>query len=187
MAMSTPKKPLAPTSNTLTTTLELALARLDGALGVLLKGGALAGAVVLAAAPVASGCAVGADESGEDLGEAEEAIIGNGQTDWAQQQGQRNTAMVSYVGDTWWSYNYSTCSSRFCPTYVDVFLKLRVKPVQGADLNWKKVGVVYRAPGTNELKTINAYYYTTWGNGDEEWHVKMTLPASTGVVSFDAW
>lgn len=168
-------------SNSVKSSLEQTLARLDGALGVLLRGGALA--LVLSA----TGCAVAPVDGDEAVDEADQALIGNGQTDWAQQQGQRNPTMVSYYGESWWSYNYSSCNSRFCPTMVDLFLKIRLKPVAGADLNWKKAGVVYRAPGTNELKTVNAYYFTTWGNGDEEWHVKITLPASTGLISFNAW
>jgi hypothetical protein len=185
---SQPSSPRRAASNSILHALEKALARLDGSVALLARGGALAGVMMMTAAPAVSGCTADATSGDdEDPGESADAIIGNGQTDWAQQQGQRDTAMVSYVGDTWWSYNYSTCSSRFCPTYIDVFVKLRVKPVQGVDLNWKKVGVVYRTTGTSDLKTVNAYYFTTWGNGDEEWHVKMTVPASQNILSFNAW
>lgn len=174
-------------STNIFTAIEQAFARLDGRLGMLVKGGALLSAVTFAAAPLTSGCAVQADDSEEPLGEAQEEVIGNDQTDWAQQQGQRNTSMVRYYHENWWAYNYTTCNSRFCPQFIDLFVKLAVRPVQGADLNWKRVGLVYRAPGTNQLTTVTGTYYTTWNNGEEEWHIKITLPSYHNIVSFNAW
>ncbi|MFT3771128.1 MAG: hypothetical protein QM820_37410 [Minicystis sp.] len=186
--MSTAKKPqgLPIASNNIFTAIEHVLARMDGRLGMLVKSGAFAGAVTLAAAPT-SGCAMATDENGEDLGETQDAVIGDNQTDWAQQQGQRNTYWVNHYHESWWSYNYSTCNSRFCPQYIDLFIKLAVRPAANADLNWKRVGVVYRAPGTTALTTVTGSYFSTWNNGQEEWHVKVTVPSYQNVISFNAW
>jgi hypothetical protein len=185
--MSTAPKPpgLPLSSSNIFTALEHVLARLDGRLGMLIKSGAFAGAVTLAAAP--SGCTLSPDEAGEDLGEGQEKIIGGGQTDWAQQQGQRNTYWVNYFHESWWAYNYSTCNARFCAQYIDLFVKLAVRPAANADLAWKRVGVVYRAPGTSALTTVTGTYFSTWNNGQEEWHVKITVPSSQTVLSFNAW
>lgn len=177
-------RPAAPKS--LFASLEKALARLDGPLARLARTGAFAGAITMAAGPLAGGCAVpsssGADE---DLGEASDAVIGDGQSDWAQQQGQRDTARVSYYGENW--FNYTNCGNRGGCQGIDLFIKLRVKPAAGANLANKHVGVVYRAPGSNALTTVAGNYFTTWGNGDEEWHVKVSLRSSQTVVSFNAW
>lgn len=167
--------------------LERAVFRMEGRLGAFVKGGAFAGAMTFAAAPTVAGCLATTDRSDEPLGEAEEAVLANGQSDWAQQQGQRNTSMVRYYQESWWSWNYTTCSSRFCPQYIDVFLKLAVRPVAGANLDQKRVGVVYRAPGSNELTTVTGNYFTTWNDGDEEWHIKVTVPSSQVFLSFNAW
>ena len=173
-------------SKSLFASLENALARRGGPLSRLARTGAFAGAITMAAGPLASGCADpsinGADE---DLGETSDAIIGGGQTDWAQQQGQRNTAKVSYYGESW--FNYTNCGNRGGCQGIDLFIKLRVKPAAGANIANKHVGVVYRAPGTNALTSVTGNYFTTWGNGDEEWHVKVTLQASQNVISFNAW
>lgn len=185
------QSPLGPTvaSNSASATLEKALARLDGSLATLLRGGAVACALSLAAAPAVSGCAVTTTGEGgdDDPGEASEALIGNGQSDWAQGQGQRNTAMVSYYQQSW--YNYTNCGSRYGCSGLDVFIKLRVKPVAGANLDQKRVGVVYRTPGTSNLTTVTGSYFSTWGNGDEEWHIKLPFPMAFGqaLISFNAW
>lgn len=184
--MSNTKKPLGlpVASNNIFTAVEQVLARLDGRLGMMVRGGAFLSAVAIAAAP--SGCAVpSADDEG--VGEAQEKVIGDGQTDWAQQQGQRDTYWVNYYHESWWAYNYTTCNARFCAQYVDLFIKLAVRPAANADLNWKRVGVVYRAPGTSQLTTVTGDYFSTWNNGQEEWHVKVTVPASQNIISFNAW
>lgn len=187
--MTTAKKPNSGSpvaSSNIFTAIEGVFGRLDLRIHALVKTGALASAM-LAAAPSTSGCALPGDESGENLGQNEDAVFANGQSDWAQQQGQRNTAMVSYYRESWWSWNYSTCNSRFCPQYIDLFVKLAVKPVQNANLDWKRVGVVYRAPGTNQLTTVTGNYFSTWNNGQEEWHVKITVPSYQNIIAFNAW
>ena len=182
------KKPqgLPIASNNIFTAIEHVLGRLDGRLGAIVKSGAVASALTFAIAPTSSGCAV-ADDAGEDVGETQDAIIGAGQADWAQQQGQRDTYWVSHFHETWWSYNYTACSTRFCPQYIDLFIKLAVRPAESANLETKRVGVVYRAPGTTQLTTVTGNYFTTWNNGQEEWHVKVTVPSYQNVISFNAW
>ncbi len=166
--------------------LERVLGQQSGRVVRLVRTGAIAGALTLAAAPLLTGCnPPGETEESEDVGETEDAIIGNGQTDWAQQQGQRNPAMVSYYKESW--YNLTDCGMRGGCQGIDLFLKLRVKPVAGANLADKRVGVVYRKPGTSELTTVTGNYFTTWGNGDEEWHIKIHLRSSENLVSFNAW
>lgn len=166
--------------------LEKVLGQLDGRVVRLVRTGAIAGILAVAAAPLVTGCTPppGGDES-EDIGEADVAILGGGQTDWAQQQGQHNPAMVSYYGEKWWAY--TDCNSRFGCQGIDLFIKVRVKPVQGANLEQKRVGVVYRAPGEANPITVTGNYFTTWGNGDEEWHVKVPLRTWQNIVSFNAW
>ncbi len=145
-----------------------------------LRTGAALGAMTLAAGPGALGCLAG-DEAGIEIGEVELT-----EQDWAQYEGQRNTTMVSYTKSHW--HNYTGCGSRFGCTGVDVFVKLRIKPVAGANLDHKKVGVIYKVGGKGPEITVNGYYFTTWGNGDEEWHVKISMPTMQQMAfTFNAW
>jgi hypothetical protein len=104
---------------------------------------------------------------------------------WSQDQGQRNTQMVSYLGNAW-----SECRSpntRFgCGSY-EVFVKVRVRPVAGVDLNWKRVGLTYRQPFDTYDHTAVGHYAATYANGDEEWHVPVTVTSSWATLVFDAW
>jgi hypothetical protein len=140
----------------------------------LIKGPALAGAMVLSG-PSLIGCAA---EDLPDVGQDDDAA-------WMHDEGQRNTDMVSYTGDYWVSCRNQ--NPRFGCTSYDVFIKLRVRPVAGADLAWKRVGVEYRLPTTGEQRTAVGYYSTTWGNGDEEWHVAINVPAWQDLFTFTAW
>ncbi len=135
-------------------------------------GAALTGSVLLQL-PAQIGCT-----DTPELGDVDQA-------DWAQFEGQRNTTMVSYTGTGW-----SVCrfpNTRFGCGAVEMVLKLRVRPVTGADINWKRVGVVYKTPEDASERTAIGRYYATWGNGDEEWHVPVTLSSSQKTVLFDAW
>jgi hypothetical protein len=151
--------------------LTAALARLRRG-GTALGGAALAGTVLLQL-PATLGCvdatALGADE----------------QADWAQYEGRRDTAMVSYTGSSWSVCRFA--NTRFgCGSY-DLFIKLRVKPVTGANLDWKRVGVVYRTLDDATERTALGYYVATWPGGDEEWHVPVLVSASQKTILFDAW
>ncbi|MCE9579429.1 MAG: CBM21 domain-containing protein [Deltaproteobacteria bacterium] len=103
--------------------------------------------------------------------------------DWAQYEGIRNTTMVSYTG-SWWSD--CSANTRFGCGIVAVHLKLKVKPVVNADLNWKRVGVVYHLPDDTTERTALGAYAGTAPDGSEEWQVTVQVSGSQ-VVLFDAW
>ena len=152
-----------------------ALRRVRGSAAAVLKGPALAGAMALTG-PNLLGCtadmAFPAVSQGEDYA-------------WMQEEGQRNTEMVSYLGGYW-----SECRNhnpRFgCSTY-DIFVKLRVRPVASADLYWKRVGIEYRNPTTGSEKTAVGYYFASYDNGDEEWHVPVNVATWEDLFTFTAW
>jgi hypothetical protein len=136
-------------------------------------GTAAVGGTVLLQLPAMIGCA---DVPGIDS---------VAQNDWAQYEGQRNTTMVSYTGASW-----SVCrfpNTRFGCGSIEMWVKLRVRPVSGADINWKRVGVVYHTPDDPTERTAIGNYVTTWGNGDEEWHVPVLVSSSQKTILFDAW
>lgn len=113
-----------------------------------------------------------------DLADAEQA-------DWAQWEGQRNTEMVSYTGGYWSECKFP--NTRFGCGSIQINVKVRVRPVAGADLSWKRVGVVYKTPYDTTERTAIGTYAQTWGNGDEEWHVPVTVPTWQTTILFDAW
>jgi hypothetical protein len=136
-------------------------------------GTAAVGGTVLLQLPAMVGCADVPD------------VDSIGQNDWAQYEGQRNTTMVSYTGASW-----SVCrfpNTRFGCGATEMWVKIRVRPVTGADLNWKRVGVVYHTPDDPTERTAIGNYVTTWGNGDEEWHVPVLVSSSQKTILFDAW
>jgi hypothetical protein len=147
-----------------------ALSRARVRTGVLVGGPAMAGAMALGGV---AGCV--------DMPE----VGSQEQTDWVQYEGQRNTDMVSYVGQFW--AECANPNTRFGCGTVDVFVKLRVKPVQGASLDYKEVGVVTSNPFDNEEKTAYGYYFSTWDNGDEEWHVRVSVPSWRDFFTFNAF
>lgn len=136
-------------------------------------GGAALATTVLVQLPATVAC-VDAPEIGDTA-----------QHDWAQFEGQRNTEMVSYTGQGW-----SVCrfpNTRFGCGAFELYLKLRVRPVTGANLDTKRVGVVYKTPEDATERTAVGRYFTTWGNGDEEWHVPVLVSTSQKTIMFDAW
>lgn len=113
-----------------------------------------------------------------DLADAE-------QTDWAQYEGQRNTDMVSYTGGYWSECKFP--NTRFGCGSIQINVKVRVRPVAGANLDWKRIGVVYKTPYDTTERTAIGTYATTWGNGDEEWHVPVTVPTWQTTILFNTW
>lgn len=136
----------------------------------LLSGPALAGAVLL-------GGSVGCVE-GPDIGSSEQA-------DWVQYEGQRNTEMVQYLGQFW--AECANPNTRFGCGSIDVTLKLRVKPVANANLDYKEVGVVYKSPFDNIERTAYGEYFSTWGDGYEEWHVPVSVPTWRDFFTFNSF
>lgn len=113
-----------------------------------------------------------------------EEVIADGQHDWAQNMGVRDRSMVRYYHEYW---RQCDGGSRFGCSSVTVFLKLAVKPVTGADLAYKKVGVVYREIGNPTPVTANGTYFSTHSDGMEEWHVPIKSTSYQGAFTFDAW
>ncbi|HUH01636.1 MAG TPA: hypothetical protein VML75_06550 [Kofleriaceae bacterium] len=150
-----------------------ALARTRATTARLLGGGAMIGSL--------GAVAIGGAACDLDL----PTVGDTAQADWVQYEGQRRTDMVSYAGQFW-----SECANpntRFGCGSVDVFVKVRVKPVAGADLAAKEVGVVYSSPLDPEERTARGYYYATWNNGDEEWHVRVSLPTWRDFFTFNVF
>jgi len=139
--------------------------------GAGLGGAALAGTALLQLPAI--GCA-----DLPDLGSID-------QHDWAQYEGQRNTTMVSFTGSSWSVVKYP--NTRFGCGAVEMWMKVRVRPVAGADLNWQRVGFVYKTPDDANERTAIGNYVTTWANGDEEWHVPVLVSLSQKAVLFNAW
>jgi hypothetical protein len=136
---------------------------------------ALAGGVALAG-PGLIGCDLPMEQGvpGQDTAES-----------WVHDEGQRNPEMVSYL-DAYWS-KCTNPNTRFGPGSCDIYLKLRVRPVAGANLDHKEVGVVYRDPFSGWEQTARGWYFTTWADGHEEWHVRVTMPATRDYFAFHAF
>jgi Carbohydrate/starch-binding module (family 21) len=155
-----------------TSLFDAALARLRR--NRLLEGAMLGGSVLLTL-PLTNACAT----SGEDTTTAAD------QADWAQFEGKRDTSMVSFTGA--WSHNCAGENTRFGCGQVAIHLKVRVKPQQNVDLDWKRVGVVYRSPNDPVDRTAVGTYSHTYANGDEEWNVTVQTPAYKPTLIFDTW
>lgn len=137
--------------------------------------GAVMGGRVMIAVPVVASCV---PDGGVETAQVE-------QHDWVQVEGQRNTTMVSYTGNYVW--NCSQPNSRFGCGEIAVHLKLRVRPQANVDLNWKRVGVVYRSPNDLTDRTAVGTYAFTRADGDEEWNVTVMTPSYKTTLIFDAW
>ncbi|MBI5535262.1 MAG: hypothetical protein HY898_21220 [Deltaproteobacteria bacterium] len=115
-------------------------------------------------------------------------LIGaDGKGDWAQDEGKRDTKMVAYTGESW--REDKNCEPRAGCMSTDVFLKLRVQPVQNVNLDKKRVGVVYHEPGRTGQTTVLGEFYSTLQDGTEEWHVRVSLKKweHAGAFMFTAW
>ena len=151
-----------------------AMRRARATTGTLLKGSAFAGAVVLGGPTALTGCDV--ESAPLELTQ---------QADWVQDEGERRPDMVSYT-QSYWS-ECANYTNRFGCSTIDLFLKVRVKPVAGANLDYKEVGVVWRDPFTGNEQTAYGNYSSTWDNGDEEWHVPVSVPAWRDYFTFNTF
>jgi hypothetical protein len=107
------------------------------------------------------------------------------QHDWAQYEGVRDTRMVSFTGT--WSSGCVGNNTRFGCGAIGIQLSVRVKPNDAANLDYKRVGVVYRSPDDLVDHTAIGSYVRTLPSGDEEWSVAFTVPSYQTLVIFDAW
>lgn len=148
----------------------------------LTAGGALASLVGIALVP---GCDPAVPGEAGATGSITSPVIAYGQRDWAQQLGTRDRSKVTYYNEFW--RDYSSCSSRYGCSSLTVFIKVRVKPTVGADLSYKKIGVVYRELGKSDPITVTGYYFATHGDGWEEWHVPVKSTSFQGAFTFNAW
>ena len=101
-----------------------------------------------------SSLAPGCDPAAPVVDSLEQGVIAYGQADWVQRSGIRDTAQVQYYKEYW--RDLSTCNSRFGCRSMTVFIKLRVKPVSGADLSKKRVGVEWHNPGVPSRTAVGA-------------------------------
>lgn len=106
--------------------------------------------------------------------------------DWVRAQGRRNGEVVRYMHSTW--TEIVRYDARQAPEQVDVFLRVGVRPPPGADLDRRRVGIVYRLLSNPERVTQLANYCGVRDDGTEEWQVRVSLPAAApGVFAFVAW
>lgn len=167
---------------TFSTSLEKVLTRLADSTRGLVQKGALAGTLSLATLLGLPGCEPAAPT---DTDEPIDDTPGSGKADWAQDQGRRDPNMVAYLNQYW--HEYTNYNGRFGYQGVDVFIKLKVKRVDGANIAAKKVGVEYRIPGFPSKTALGTYFATVDG-GYEEWHVRVSLATSNPhAFMFNAW
>jgi hypothetical protein len=181
MAAQNSDNPGVLATRTFSKTFEDALAQLKRITGVAVRTGALAGVLALGPGAGFLGCAV--DEA---TGPEDPLLDELGAADgWLDSEAVRDADMVSYLDSSW--SEYYDCNTRGGCMGVAVFLKLRVQPVAGANLDAKRVGVVYTPPG-GQPQTAVGSFFTTYDNGDEEWHVRIDRRGyDAGVFRFDAW
>lgn len=108
-------------------------------------------------------------------------------SDWVHDQGQRDTSMVSYTG-AWWT-QYTDCGYRGGCQGLDVLLKMKVKRVEGANLDQKRIGIYCASPFCLDTGvTAVGHYFGDMGDGYEEWHVPVNRRMwDTGAFAFTAW
>ena len=163
--------------------LEQALARVMNGTKIAIKHGVVAGSIVLPVLPGYVACGESSNAPADEW-----QVPGDGKADWAQKEGSRNPEMVTYQQGFW--HQYKACYNRGGCDNVDVFLKLRVKPVQGANLGKKRVGVVVQPqPGTMAADpvTVLADYFSA-ADGFEEWHARVPRRSwDPAAFTFTAW
>jgi hypothetical protein len=156
----------------------------------LMRQGLAASAAVLAGV---QGMSCATDEAGAQTGNDTETRIPNVPKPGADNsgaQGQRRPDMVRYDAGGFWT-EQSNCNTRGGCMDFDFILKVFVKRVDGANLDAKRVGVIFRVPAWQEGRSEMALgsYFST--NGDtEEWHVRIRLHPwmdSPMAMVFDAW
>lgn len=171
--------------NTFAGSIEDLLRRLRRRSSTAIKRGAVYGTLSLAA------MASAVDLAGSILAPSKALAAITDDEDWAQREGIRNEDRVHYYGELWSHVETEgeTCGFRGCYggiTTTTIFVKVRVAPVAGADLDAKRVGVVFRqADGSRG--TSMGHYFTTHDDGYEEWHVPIEVQGYQSFVAFNAW
>lgn len=116
--------------------------------------------------------------------------VGPCRTDWVQAEGKRDPSMVAYLG-SWWS-RYVNFGERGASQGVDVYIKLQVRWVEGANLDGKRVGVIsHTVYGWDQPWTsLGSFSHTFFQDGEryEEWHVPVYVRSfRPGSFLFAAW
>jgi hypothetical protein len=153
------------------------------------KGGSLVGAIAVTSLAMQSSC----DGSSETWtssvreGAIEHHTAGLfGMPDWAQQRGKRDTSMVRYLGEPW--IQWRDCSCRGGCQTLDLFLKVLVRPVHQANLNAKRVGIIYQDSMASNPTTVVGSFFTTLPGGMEEWHISISQRNwYPGIYTLTAW
>jgi hypothetical protein len=155
-----------------------ALRRIKRGAAYSLQGAAFAGA--LAASIPNAGCTdPAADDSLDPDGPG-------GKSDWAQDEGERRTDLVSFTGEAWSECRESS-SRTGCYAY-EMMFKVMVTPIANVDPQAKKVGVVYRnIEGANTDRTANGRFFSKHADGREEWHVPVRAYTYEDLVKFNVW
>src|SRR5947209_6990705 len=113
-------------AETFAQSLERTLNRLKSRTSNFMQSGAVAGAMTLTSLLGLAGCGEALPQPQSDPNDPN-ANQNAGKSDWAQDQGQHDPAMVNYAF-SWWNV-YTNPGGRFGYQGVDVIVKLRVKPV----------------------------------------------------------
>ncbi len=178
-----------PDANTLLAQLRAAKAKR------MLQRGVLSGSVAIVGLQGLAACSEDATEP-----EPEDKAVGPnvptpgmdpGKTDWAQFEGERRTDMVQYRGESF--TETSDCNTRAGCMGLDIILKVFVRQQAGANLDAKRVGVVYRFPDweVGQTETALGSYFAAGTDGWEEWHVRIRVrkyaTTSLPVPVFNAW
>ncbi len=148
------------------------------------QGALLAGATATAMTGVVGCSADGTFNPEGEPGIESELPGAEGKNDWAQSEGQRNTDEVRFVGENW--HRYYDCGGRGGCLSIDVFVKVLVQRHEGANLDRKRVGVVYKTMEGAERTETGTYFGDR--DGMEEWHIRIPRRSyDSGIIMINAW
>jgi hypothetical protein len=160
----------------------------------LLQRGVAAGSVAIVGVQGLAACSDEAYEPPEDKAVGPNVPVPGvdpGKSDWAQYEGERRTDMVQYRGD--YFTETSDCNTRAGCMGLDIILKVFVKQQAGANLDAKRIGVVFRFPDwePGQTETAMGTFHAAGNDGWEEWHVRIRVrrwqTTGTPIPVFNAW
>ena len=166
------------------------LARIRKGARLAAKGTAVAAGMALAATGT-PGCA--GDDAADTVADLNLSIpmptaqSDDVKADWAQYEGVRSRDMVSYMGG--YEHNYIDCGYRGGCMGVDVIVKVKIKKVDNAPIQNKRVGVVYKQLYGDPATALGEFKWDIQDQpGFEEWHVHVNRRSwEPGVLVFNAW
>jgi hypothetical protein len=153
------------------------------------------GSGLLGASTVASGCAMPVDDVA--LGGESDALLSSSVRDWAQQEGQRNSDLVRFVGQVQVNGRPAEqlldCGPRGGCRTAELLLHVQVRQQANIELAQKRVGITFRreGPSTEPISTYAAEYKGYAGDGWEDFHVKVRFEnlwsQGTTLMNVNAW